>query len=79
MPFMPERELNNSGSFIEMFYKHLNDENATMFMENGERCEGKELLKTYKYIFNSPVDWTGPLNYFRNLLFYRVKPNISVR
>lgn len=76
---MPERELHNSENFIEKFYKHLNDETAAMLLVNGEKCEGKELLETYKYIFNSPIDWTGPLNYFRNLLFYRVKANISIR
>ena len=79
MPFMPENELNKNFKFVEKFYLHLNNEGSAMEMDNGARCEGKELLATYKYIFNSSRDWTGPLNYFRNFMFYRVKPNLSIR
>lgn len=79
MPFMPENELNKNFSFVEKFYRHLEKENCAMEMENGVRCGGKELLETYKYIFNSTLDWTGPLNYFRNFMFHRVKPNLSIR
>jgi epoxide hydrolase 4 len=78
MPFLPERELNKSCNFIENVYQHLKREGATMEMEDGTRLEGKELLETYKYIFNSNMDWTGPLNYFRNFMFYRVKATLSV-
>lgn len=78
MPFIPEREVNRNENFFDNFYKHLNEESSSMVMENGERCEGTDLIGTYKYIFNSPIDWTGPLNYFRNLFFYRVKANVSV-
>jgi epoxide hydrolase 4 len=78
MPFLPENELNKSCSFIEKFYHHLRREGATMEMEDGTRLGGKEQLETYKYIFNSSLDWTGPLNYFRNFMFYRVKANLSV-
>lgn len=79
MPFMPENELSKSFNFVEKFYRHLENEGSAMAMENGARCEGKELLETYKYIFNNALDWTGPLNYFRNFMFYRVKPNLSIR
>lgn len=79
MPFLPENELNKSFEFIEKFYSHLDKEGAAMALENGGKCERKELLETYKYIFNSKLDWTGPLNYFRNFMFYRVKPNNSIR
>jgi epoxide hydrolase 4 len=78
MPFLPEMELNKSYSFVEKFYHHLKKEGSTMEMEDGTKCQGKELLETYKYIFNSTLDWTGPLNYFRNFMFYRVKANLSV-
>lgn len=76
MPFLPENELNKSVSFIKKFYRHLESERA---MDDGSKCDGKELLETYKYIFNSSLDWTGPLNYVRNFMFYRVKPNLSIR
>lgn len=77
MPFLPENEMNENVSFIEKFYSHL--EEAAMWLENGEKVDGKAMVDTYKYIFNNPVDWTGPLNYFRNFMFYRVKPNLSIR
>jgi epoxide hydrolase 4 len=79
MPYMPEMEMNKSFSFVEKFYGHLRREGASMEMENGTKCGGRELLETYKYIFNSALDWSGPLNYFRNFMFYRVKPNLSLR
>lgn len=79
MPFLPENELNKSFSFVEKFYRHLESDRSSMKLENGSRCGGKQLLETYKYIFNSSLDWTGPLNYFRNFMFYRVKANLSIR
>lgn len=79
MPFMPENELSKSVSFVEKFYEHLKSGASSMELEDGAWCGGKELIDTYKYIFNSPIDFTGPLNYFRNFLFYRVKNNLSVR
>lgn len=79
MPFLPERELNRTGEFIDPFYAHLSREGCAMELENGQRCAGKDLIATYKYIFNSSLDWNGPLNYFRNFIFYRVKPNNSIR
>lgn len=79
MPFLPENELNNNVNFIEKFYRHLSSESLVMILEDGETCGKKELLETYKYLFNSRLDWTGPLNYFRNFLFYRVKANLTIR
>lgn len=79
MPFIPENELNKSITFLEKFYEHLKNGASSMEMENGAVCGGRQLIDTYKYIFNSPEDWTGPLNYFRNFMFYRVKANLSVR
>lgn len=79
MPFMPEKELHKSVKFVEKFYEHLKNNASFMEMENGETAGSKELIQTYKYIFNRPLDWTGPLNYFRNFMFYRVKANLNLR
>lgn len=77
---MPEHNLNlNSETFFEKFYKHLKIDSAVALTENGKKNEGYQLLSTYKYIYKTATDWTGPLNYFRNLPFYRVKKNCSVR
>jgi hypothetical protein len=79
MPFLPERDLNfKNEAFFDRFYKHLKMDSSAMLLKNGKKCDGSELLATYKYIFKNPIDWTGPLSYFRNLLFYRVKANNSV-
>lgn len=78
-PFLPENELSKNVKFIEKFSQHLEGEATSMELENGEKCKGKELVDTYKYIFNSPIDFTGPLNYFRNFMFYRVKANLNLR
>lgn len=54
--FIPERDLNMKENYFEKFYRHLNRDNASMLLENRERCGGAELMLTYKYIFNSPID-----------------------
>ncbi|CRK91588.1 CLUMA_CG005242, isoform A [Clunio marinus] len=78
-PLLPENELKKNVRFIEKFYGHLKKESSIMEFENGEKVKGLEQIETYKYIFNSSLDWTGPLNYFRNLMFYRVKSGVNVK
>lgn len=33
----------------------------------------------YKYMFSRRSDWTGPLNYYRNLPFYRISDAKTIR
>lgn len=80
MPFLPEYNLNSkSKTFFERFYKNPKMFTETVTTKKERKTQENELLLTYKYIFKNSVDWTGPLNYFRNFLFYRVKSNVNVR
>ncbi|CAO1421867.1 unnamed protein product [Diamesa hyperborea] len=73
-PFLPEIELNDtSESFIRKFYGHLET------VVNYEGDNNAQVLEAYRYIFSGCSDWTGPLNYYRNFMFYRVKSNLTVR
>lgn len=73
-PFLPEIELNDtSESFIRKFYGHLET------VVNYEADNNAQVLEAYRYIFSGCSDWTGPLNYYRNFMFYRVKSNLTVR
>lgn len=40
-----------------------------------DRC----LTHAYKYVFNRTVDWTGPLNYYRNFPFYKIREGETIR
>ncbi|XP_077293941.1 epoxide hydrolase 4-like [Arctopsyche grandis] len=61
VPWLPEQEaLKGDMMFLEQYCPHL---------------KSSSLLETYKYVFSRHEDWTGPLNYFRNLMFCRVPEN----
>ncbi|XP_074094803.1 epoxide hydrolase 4 [Cotesia typhae] len=64
LPFLPEIDaLKEDLSIINDTYKHLqiNKKNEQNYVE------------AYKYAFSRREDWTGPINYYRNLPFIRVK------
>jgi epoxide hydrolase 4 len=77
MPILPERELSNENLFIHETFKDLIDD----INENGcvEGFKRSNLIETYEYIFHQSGDWTGALNYYRNLLFYRVNPSSMLK
>lgn len=52
---------------LERCYAHL---------MSGDSKE-KNLLEAYKYVFSRSSDWAGPLNYFRNLPYYRIRDDVS--
>jgi epoxide hydrolase 4 len=75
MPIYPEYELSNQQNFIAKFHpiqRQIIEPGALNF-------SSQDIRNTYKYIFNSAKDWRGPLNYFRNFMFYRVDPGLFVR
>lgn len=45
------------------------DDNVTMIQK----------WDAYKYVFSQKSDWIGPLNYYRNFPFYRVKPGEIIK
>ncbi|CAD6201344.1 GSCOCG00000147001-RA-CDS [Cotesia congregata] len=64
LPFLPEIDaLKEDLSIINDTYKHL---------QINKKNE-KNYVEAYKYAFSRREDWTGPINYYRNLPFIRVK------
>lgn len=62
LPYLPELDaLKEDLSIINRCHKHLEQK----YME--------AYLEAYKYTFSRKEDWTGPLNYYRNLPFKRIK------
>lgn len=61
MPILPELEAGEHNlSIIDKFHSHL------------KLKKEENLIEAYKYVFSRPEDWTGPINYYRNLPFYRI-------
>ncbi|XP_058806103.1 epoxide hydrolase 4-like [Phymastichus coffea] len=64
LPFLPEIDvLKEDLSVINDTYKHLHVKER--------ECEN-DIVEAYKYAFSRKEDWTGPINYFRNLPFTRL-------
>ncbi|XP_063909712.1 epoxide hydrolase 4-like [Zophobas morio] len=59
LPYFPELDaLREDVQIVSRFHKHLQSDDR--------------YLEGYKYAFCRKEDWTGPLNYFRNLLYVEV-------
>lgn len=86
MPLLPELDsIKNNLKLIDQCYKHLQDKNTASdyvgaykytFSRFG-KPESIFNFKTNQQVFkflriDFAEDWTGPLNYFRNLPFYRL-------
>ncbi|KAG8297112.1 hypothetical protein J6590_041420 [Homalodisca vitripennis] len=68
LPHLPEKDaLKNDLNIINQCYQHLTVKNL------------KEVafLDAYKYYFSRKEDWTGAINYYRNLPFCRVRASES--
>ncbi|XP_029345978.1 epoxide hydrolase 4 isoform X1 [Acyrthosiphon pisum] len=66
LPYLPEMDaLQSDLKIINQCYQHLskNKENDDL-----------SYIDAYKYTFSRTEDWTGAINYFRNLPFYRIEP-----
>ncbi|XP_067013459.1 epoxide hydrolase 4 [Anabrus simplex] len=62
LPYLPETEaLQGDLSIINQCFQHLQ-----------KKKEDAPYVDAYKYSFSRKEDWTGPINYYRNLPFYRV-------
>lgn len=87
LPFIAEIEHSNSYSnFVEKCFKTTNPDKNSMAVMSLKKSEEKfdnegsfNVIDTYKYVFNRRSDWTGPLNYYRNFPFYRIKEGSAVR
>lgn len=62
---------------LRKFYSHVLKE-KNYFNNGNNGSADNQILGVYKYIFSQTDDWTGPLNYFRNFIFYRIKEGKSI-
>lgn len=81
LPYLPERCLSRQDSqFLDKSMPHIQMDGKSS--RNGI-VNGDDLIATqrnaYKYVFSQRNDWTGPLNYYRNFPFYRVKAGETIR
>lgn len=83
LPYLPEVEMTRSDStFIDRALPHLRTEASTKTMYSINDATIQQIpnkLDAYKYVFSRKSDWSGPLNYYRNLPFYKVRPGQMVR
>lgn len=60
MPYLPEIDaLKEDVKIINQYHKHLPPNDI--------------YLEAYKYAFSRQEDWTGPINYYRNLPFHKIQ------
>lgn len=72
----------NESTFVETAMAHLSDSmsKSVRYSSANENISCiPNILDAYKYVFSRKSDWSGPLNYYRNLPFYRIKPGEMVR
>lgn len=69
LPYLPEIDtLREDIRVITDSHKHLQAKDVK---------DSKSVVEAYKYSFSRKDDWTGPLNYYRNLPFCRVYEDTS--
>ncbi|XP_055637419.1 epoxide hydrolase 4-like [Toxorhynchites rutilus septentrionalis] len=72
LPYLPEVEMRHQAErTLKKCYPNVLKEKMYMTGTNGSVINN--LMEAYKYIFSQTDDWRGPLNYYRNFLFFRVK------
>lgn len=66
LPYLPEMDaLQSDLKIINQCYQHLS---------KNKESDDLSYIDAYKYTFSRTEDWTGAINYFRNLPFYRIEP-----
>ncbi|XP_008472705.2 epoxide hydrolase 4-like [Diaphorina citri] len=69
LPHLPEQHALDF-NIVNKCYQHLSA---------NDKYKRNAYLDAYKYTFSRKEDWTGPLNYFRNLPFNRLKTASSTK
>lgn len=59
--------------FLSKFYPHLANKGTFDVVKDNGLPISHDAIDAYKYIFKRKKDWSGPLNYYRNFPFYRVR------
>ncbi|XP_050525443.1 epoxide hydrolase 4-like [Daktulosphaira vitifoliae] len=69
LPYLPEMNaLQSDLKIINQCYQHLS---------KSKEKDDMDYIDAYKYTFSRTEDWTGAINYFRNLPFYRIETSTS--
>uniref|UniRef100_A0A182TPG3 AB hydrolase-1 domain-containing protein n=1 Tax=Anopheles melas TaxID=34690 RepID=A0A182TPG3_9DIPT len=72
LPMLPEMELKHTADkLLRRCHSHVTKEKLYLSGTNGTLTNN--LMEAYLYSFCQTDDWRGPLNYYRNFLFYRVR------
>lgn len=72
LPYLPEMEMqHNAERTLKKCYPHILKEKMYMSGTNGSVIN--DIMEAYKYTFSQTDDWRGPLNYYRNFMFFRIK------
>lgn len=72
LPYLPEIEMQrNAERTLKKCYPHILKEKMYMSGTNGSVIN--DVMEAYKYTFSQIDDWRGPLNYYRNFMFFRIK------
>uniref|UniRef100_A0A182NSM5 AB hydrolase-1 domain-containing protein n=1 Tax=Anopheles dirus TaxID=7168 RepID=A0A182NSM5_9DIPT len=72
LPMIPEMELKHTAEkILRRCHSHVAKEKQYCSGTNGSLANN--LMEAYMYSFCQTDDWRGPLNYYRNFLFYRVR------
>ena len=67
LPLLPEIQAGRSdNAIIDDCLSHLRSQKE------------EKLIDAYKYVFSRPEDWTGPINYYRNLPLTRIHQDYKV-
>ncbi|XP_050085123.1 epoxide hydrolase 4-like [Anopheles aquasalis] len=78
LPMLPEMELKHTAErVLRRCYPHVTKEKLYQSGTNGSVINN--LMEAYKYSYSQTDDWRGPLNYYRNFLFYRVREGEMVQ
>lgn len=77
LPWIPEKEImDNDSQFLNRCLGHLTAKKQPSGKDSDSKLgesNSASLIDAYGYVFSRKSDWTGPLNYYRNFPFYRIR------
>lgn len=72
LPYLPELEMQrNAERTLKKCHPNIMKEKMYIGGTNGSVINN--LMEAYKYTFSQTDDWRGPLNYYRNFMFFRIR------
>lgn len=80
LPFIPEIAYTKKDSeYLEKSLEFVSKGSFNRDSMKGSLQNSSNIFDAYKYAFSRKSDWTGPLNYYRNFPFYRIKDSLMIR